>query len=217
MATILRYARHAAEHGADAIVSLPPVGQTDDHALLDYYQQIGRTTELPLFVQSTGSMSVDLLMEMFKTIPTFRQVKDEAGDPLKRVTEIRERSGDQLKVFSGFGVQTMITEMELGFSGHCPYVTVADLYASAYDLWHSGKKREGFDMFGRIQALNSMLPTYTFDALIARGIVKPGSKARPVASAATGAAEPNRRRPPAMTIEEIQRTFKTYLEPYLKG
>jgi dihydrodipicolinate synthase/N-acetylneuraminate lyase len=184
---------------------------------LDYYQQIGRATELPLFVQSTGSMSVDLLMEMFKTIPTFRQVKDEAGDPLKRVTEIRERSGDQLKVFSGFGVQTMITEMELGFSGHCPYVTVADLYASAYDLWHSGKKREGFDMFGRIQALNSMLPTYTFDALIARGIVKPGSKARPVASAATGAAEPNRRRPPAMTIEEIQRTFKTYLEPYLKG
>ena len=217
MAATLRYAKHAAEHGADAIVALPPAGQTNDRALLDYYQQIGRATELPLFVQSTGSMSVDLLMEMFKTVPTFRQVKDEAGDPLKRVTEIRERSGDQLKVFSGFGVQTMITEMELGFSGHCPYVTVADLYASAYDLWHSGKKREGFDMFGRIQALNSMLPTYTFDALIARGIVKQGSKARPVASAATGAAEPNRRRPPAMTIEEIQRTFKTYLEPYLKG
>ncbi len=216
MASIVRYAKHAAQLGADAIVSLPPADQNDEKALLDYYRQIGSATELPLFVQSTGSMSVDLLLEMFRTIPTFRHVKDEAGDPLKRVTEIRERSRDQLKVFSGFGVQTMITEMERGFSGHCPYVTVADLYAAAYDLWHNGQKREAFDMFGRIQALNSMVATNTFEVLIARGILKPGAQSREVA-AAPGAAAPSRRRAPPMTIEEIRQTLKTYLGPYLKS
>jgi hypothetical protein len=139
------------------------------------------------------------------------------------VTEIRERSRDQLKVFSGFGVQTMITEMDLGFSGHCPYVTVADLYAAAYDLWHNGQKREAFDMFGRIQALNSMVATNTFEVLIARGILKPGAKSREVAAAAApgaaapGAAAPPRRRAPPMTIEEIRQTLKTYLGPYLKS
>jgi len=217
MASVLRYAKHASQLGADAIVSLPPEGQNDDKALLDFYQQIGRATELPLFVQSQGSMSVDLILEMFKTIPTFRQVKDEAGDPLKRVTEIRARTDNQLKVFSGFGVQTMITEMELGFSGHCPVVNVADVYASAYDLWHSGRKREAFDMFGRVLALDSMVSGGSFDVLIARGVLKPGAKARPNPAMSGGAAGPPRHRAPAMTTEEIQRTLKTYLEPYLRG
>ena len=82
-----------------------------------------------MFAQFVGTMSVDLLVEMFRTIPNFRYVKDEAGEPLERVGEIRKRTGEQLKVFSGKGVQTMITEMELGFCGHCPYTNLADVYA----------------------------------------------------------------------------------------
>ncbi len=93
---------------------------------------------------------------MFDTIPTFRYVKDEAGDPLERVTEIRRRTAGELNCFSGNGVATMITEMERGFAGHCPFVSLADLYASAYDSCHAGKVREAFDQFGRIQAASSM-------------------------------------------------------------
>jgi len=82
MATVTKYSKLAAKQGADAIISLPPTNVTDEKALLDYYQQVGRTTELPMFAQSTGTMSVDLLVEMFKSIPNFRYVKDEAGEPL---------------------------------------------------------------------------------------------------------------------------------------
>jgi dihydrodipicolinate synthase/N-acetylneuraminate lyase len=215
MAAITRYATHAEKLGADAIVSLPPAGVSDEKALLDFYQQVGRATALPLFAQAIGTMSVDLLIEMFRTIPTFRQVKDEAGDPLQRIAEIRRRTDGQLKVFSGFGVATMITEMELGFSGHCPYTNLADVYAAAYDLWHKGKKREGFEMFGRIQALSSMMPTNTIDILIARGVLKPGTRTRNAASAP--AAGGGRRGPRTVTQDEIRQALKTYLEPYLKG
>jgi dihydrodipicolinate synthase/N-acetylneuraminate lyase len=135
MANIRRYAKHAEKLGADAIISLPPAGITDEKVLLDFYGQVGRMTALPLFAQTTGAMSVDLLVEMSGAIPTFRCVKDEAGDPLTRIEEIRRRTDGKLKVFSGFGVQTMITEMQLGFSGHCPYTNLADVYASAYNLW----------------------------------------------------------------------------------
>lgn len=221
MASIARYAKHAEKLGADAIVSLPPSGVNDEKALLEFYRQVGSATALPLFAQSTGSMSVDLLVEMFQTIPTFRQVKDEAGDPMQRIAQIRQRTGDQLKVFSGFGVQTMITEMQLGFSGHCPYTNLADVYAAAYDLWHKGQKRAAFDMFGRIQALSSMMPTNTMEIMIARGVFKPGAKARnapPVAGApAAGGGAGRRPAAPAMTQEEIRQALKTYLEPYLKG
>jgi dihydrodipicolinate synthase/N-acetylneuraminate lyase len=209
---ISRYVAHAEKLGADAIVSLPPANVIDEKALLGFYQQVGRMTSLPLFAQATGNMSVDLLIEMFRTIPTFRQVKDEAGDPLQRISEIRRRADDRLRVFSGFGVATMITEMELGFAGHCPYTNLADVYAAAYDLWHEGKKREGFEMFGRIQALASMMPVNTMDILIARGVLKPGRRTRVASPPAAG-----RRGPPALTIDEIRQALKTYLEPYLKG
>jgi len=213
MATITKYAKHAAKLGADAIISLPPTGVTDEKALLDFYQQVSRATELPLFAQAVGTMSIDLLAEMFKTIPTFRHVKDEAGNPLARIGEIRRRTGEQLKVFSGNGVATMITEMELGFSGHCPYTNLADVYSAAYDLFHRGQKREAFDMFGRIQALGSMMPTNTIDLMIARGVFKPGTKTRSTASGRAGA----RPGPPPMTHDEMREALKTYLGPYLKG
>ncbi len=133
LAASIRYAKHAARNGADAIVSLPPE-KAGGQAMIEYYKAIGAATELPLIVQSQGEMSVDLLVEMFQQIPTMKCVKDEAGDPLQRVTQIRERTADKLAVFSGNGVRTMIDEMRLGFAGHCPFTGVSDLYASAFDL-----------------------------------------------------------------------------------
>jgi 4-hydroxy-tetrahydrodipicolinate synthase len=212
MADVVKYARQAEKLGADAIISLPPGGVSDEKALADYYREVGRITALPLFAQAVGSMSVDLLVEMFRTIPMFRQVKDEAGNPLARVTEIRKRTGDQLKVFSGNGVATMVTEMELGFTGHCPFTNLADVYAAAFDLFHHGQKREAFDMFGRIQALASMMPVSTIDIMIARGVFKPGTKTR---TAQSGGG--NHKGPPPLTHDQIREALKTYLGPYLKG
>ena len=53
--------------------------------------------------------------------------------PLQRITEIRKRTNDEMKVFSGQGVRTMINEMELGFSGHCPVVALADPGADGFE------------------------------------------------------------------------------------
>ena len=214
LATVTRYSKLATRLGADAIISLPPNGVTDEKALLDYYQKVGATTDLPMFAQFVGAMSVQLLVEMFRTIPNFRYVKDEAGEPLERVAEIRKRTGEQVKVFSGKGVQTMMTEMELGFSGHCPYTNLADVYAQAYDLFHEGKRREAFDMFGRVLAMGSMMPVNTIDVMIARGVFKEGTRTRsgpPVPGA------PAKR--PALSIshEQMREKLQNYLGPWLRA
>jgi 4-hydroxy-tetrahydrodipicolinate synthase len=214
-AAVTRYSKLATRLGADAIISLPPTGVTDEKALLDYYQTVGRTTELPMFAQFVGNMSVDLLVEMFRTIPNLRYVKDEAGEPLARVGQIRERTDGQVKVFSGKGVQTMITEMELGFSGHCPYTNLADLYATAYDLFHAGKKRDAYDMFGRVLAMGSIMPVNTIDIMIARGVFKEGTRTRtgpPVPGA------PSKPHPGAvLTGDQIREKLQTYLGPWLRA
>ncbi len=188
-----KYAKHAADHGADAIVSLPPTGVTDEKALLEYYQQVGKMTDLPLFVQTQASMSIDLVVNIFQTVPTARNVKDEAtvgGGALQRIGEIRRRTNDQMLVFSGQGVRTMINEMELGFWGHCPTVNLADIYAQAFDLYHAGKKEESFAMFGRIGALGTMNLNLGNPLMVARGMFKLTTRSRNAPAAAGVAPDP---------------------------
>jgi 4-hydroxy-tetrahydrodipicolinate synthase len=207
-----RYALHAAKAGAAGIICIPPADVAPESALISFYQELGKVTPLPLFIQSGGSFSVDLVMQLFDAVPTFRYIKDEAGDPLERVSELRSRSQDQLKVFSGRGVNTMITEMERGFVGHCPFVSFADLYASAYDAFHAGDKRKAFEQFGRIEAASSMFAQNDVNILIARGVFRPGTTTR-TAPPAPGA-DTHRK---ASNPDDIRRALDEYLKPYLKA
>ena len=213
----IAYAKHAARNGADAIVSLPP-DKADDKAMIDYYKTIGQATDLPLFVQTQGDISVDLIVEMARQIPAMKCVKDEAGDPLVRIAEIRRRTNDKLAVFSGKGVRTMIDEMRLGFSGHCPTTVLADFYAAAFDLWHAGKKSEAFDMFGRIQAFNTITGAGGY-LMVMRGIFKESTTTRPM----SGAAPTGRSGQPAesplteATKQSIRDAWDQFMKPYLRG
>jgi len=162
--TAVSYATHAKRVGADAIISLPPVDE-DPKAVVAYYKRVGAATDLPFFAQAVGNMSVATLIQMYKVIPTFRYLKDEAGQPLFRIRELREQSGDQLKVFTGAHGKTMIDEMNRGFSGTMPAASFADMYANAWDLWQEGKQKESMEMFGRVSMLISEVSVYGIESL----------------------------------------------------
>ena len=161
----VRYALQAKKVGADAIISLPPVDEKDPKAIVAYYKRVGAATDLPLFAQAVGNMSVATLIDMYKEIPTFRYVKDEAGQPLFRIGELRRQSNDELKIFTGAHGKTMIDEMNRGFSGTMPAASFADLYATAWDLWQEGKQKESMDMFGRVSMLISEVSVYGIESL----------------------------------------------------
>ncbi len=219
----IAYAKHAAKNGADAIVSLPPE-KADGKAMIEYYRTIGKATDLPLIVQSQGDMSVDLIVEMAKQIPSMKCVKDEAGNPLTRVAQIRERTNDKLAVFSGNGVRTMIDEMRLGFSGHCPTTVLADFYAAAFDLWHAGKKREAFDTFGRLQAFNTITGAQGY-LMVVRGMFKETTKTRGNmggggGAAAAGGARGGRGAGGALDEagkQAVREAWDQFMKPYLRG
>ena len=218
----IAYAKHAAKNGADAIVSLPPE-KADDKVIIEYYKTIGQATDLPLIVQSQGDMSVDLIVEMARQIPAMKCVKDEAGNPLARVTQIRERTTDKLAVFSGNGVRTMIDEMRLGFSGHCPTTVLSDFYAAAFDLWHAGKQPEAFDMFGRIQAFNSISGAGGY-LMVLRGMFKETTRTRGGmggGGAAAGGGGGSARAAAAPLDEAgkqaVRDAWDQFMRPYLRG
>jgi 4-hydroxy-tetrahydrodipicolinate synthase len=216
----IAYAKHAAKAGADAICSLPPDG--DGAAMLEYYKTIGAATDLPLFVQTIGDLSVDLVAQMFKEIPTMRVVKDEAGDPLKRVTELRAKTNGKLAIFAGKGVRLMMDEMRLGFTGFCPVVGMADVYQQAWELYEAGKIRESYDMFGRVLAFSSITDGDQY-VMVARGIFREDTKSRPTPGMGSGGGAGGgggRAAPEPMTEADkknVRDALNTYLKPYLRG
>lgn len=172
----VRYARHAEKCGADAVIALPPPKVDDPSVLLDYYSAIGKAIDLPLIVQAVGSMSVDSIVAWSQAIPNLHYVKDEAGQPLFRFEQFRSRTGGKLKIFTGSSGKTMIDEMLRGFSGTMPASPFADIYASAWDLWHEGKRREAVEIFGNAAVLIQEVATYGMDSnkylLCLRGVFK---------------------------------------------
>jgi len=163
--TAVRYAKHAEKVGADAIISLPPSRDASPQAVLEYYKTVGNATGLPLFVQAVGNMSVELVLEMYKAIPTFRYLKDEAGQPLMRIAKLRAGSSDELKVFTGGHGRTLLDEMSRGFSGSMPAASFADLYAAAWDQWHAGERKEALEAFGDASILINEIGAYGLESM----------------------------------------------------
>jgi 4-hydroxy-tetrahydrodipicolinate synthase len=236
-ATSVRYAQHAAAHGADAIVAIPPNNgwNVSDQAVIDYYKAIGQATDLPLIVQTRGTVSVDLMIQLFQQVPTMKATKDEVGDPLKRVTELRKRTDNKLAVWAAGGGtgDLLLEELPLGFVGLCPTPQFSDLLQQVMELYWAGKKSEAFDMFGRVQAF-ATIPGATEYMMVARGVFKESTKSRPQpmepearsagggrgAAAGAGGAGGGRGRAGPLSHaqkESIRQAMEDYLKPYLRA
>ena len=217
--TAIRYAKHAAQHGADALVSLPPgidngkpPVKLSDQEYLDYYKTVGAATDLPLMVQSHGDMSVDLIVMLYQQVPTLKGVKDETGDVLKRLPDFRKQTDGKFLVLNADGANLMLNGMTLGFDGYIPKTGLADVSQAAFELWNAGKHKEAFDMFGRVQAFQT-LPGAMQYVLTARGVFKETTTIRD-ARRIFGAN--------GVTPDEAQRKFirgalNEFLGPYLRA
>jgi 4-hydroxy-tetrahydrodipicolinate synthase len=212
VATAVRYAKHAQKVGADAVISLPPE-DSQPNVALDYYKQLGIATDLPLIVQAVGNLSVDVILQMYKAIPTMRYVKDEAQNPLTRIGPLREKSADGIRVFSGNHGRALIDEMRQGFSGSMPAASFADLYATTWDLWQAGHHQAAMEMHGKTLLILTEVDVYGFESLkyilYLRGVFK-AYGVRRLAGA-----------PPVSPLsEEGKRGIRDaldYLKPYLRA
>jgi 4-hydroxy-tetrahydrodipicolinate synthase len=232
VATSVRYAKHAAAHGADAIVAIPPNNGWDvsDQMVVDYYQAIGAATELPLIVQTRGTMSVDLMIRMFKQIPTMKATKDEVGNPLQRIAPLMQATDNKLAIWAAGGGtgQELLQELPLGFVGLCPTPQFADLLQQVQELYWAGKTRQAFDMFGRVQAFATIRGAVEY-TMIARGVFKDTNTFRqqpmepqarrdgPAGGGGGGAGGYERRNAPLTEQQKqfIRDALHDYLQPYL--
>lgn len=228
IATSLKYAKHAEKHGADALMSLPPSENSDPKTVLEYYKEVGKATQLPFFVQAVGNMTVDLLLQISEAVPNIRYIKYEARQPLEAIPQLRQRSSDRLKVFTGSHGKTLIDEMWRGASGNMPAASFGDLYAQVWDLWQEGKRKESLDMFGKTSLLITELGVYSgIDTLkyilCLRGVFKTYGTRKGSASGFAGAAKLaaggglDKRSSLDETGRQVIREMLDYLKPWLRA
>ena len=166
--TAIRYAKRAQKLEPDGIVALPTRdrGEFDLNEVADYYAAIGKACDLPLFVQTTGNMTVDFVLDMAKRIPTLRFVKDEAGHTLSRIREFREKGGDDgPRVFTGGHGRTLIDEMMRGVAGNMPASGWVDLYVRVWDDWHAGRRDRALEVFSKIMLFVTQATAHGFQSL----------------------------------------------------
>jgi 4-hydroxy-tetrahydrodipicolinate synthase len=226
LATSLKLAKHAAEVGADGIISLPPSENLTSQQMLDYYKAIGTATKLPLVVQAVGNMDIDLIMAMYKAIPAMRCLKEEAGDVLASIVQLTKLTSGNLKVMTGSHGRTLVDEMRIGSWGCMPVAAFADLYAATWDLWHQGKHKEAMDMHARTLLLLTEAGVYSGTEpfkyiLYLRGVfktygVRKASASGFAAAAKAAAAGTGPDRPLDEAGKQSIKEVVDYLKPYFR-
>ena len=209
------YAKTAKRLNADGIISLTPPGASDGDVIA-YFKALSDSSGLPIMVQAVGDVSVDSLVALVAAVPSIVAIKDEAGDPLDRAPGLLQRTGGKLEDFSGGGGMTFFPELELGFTGTCPYTGLSDVLQTCFNQYQAGRKREAYETFGRFLAFNA-LPHANEYVMKARGVFAEDAVMRTAVVAIPGDSS-RRRRGGAITEAqkaEIRTALATYLKPYL--
>jgi 4-hydroxy-tetrahydrodipicolinate synthase len=135
------FARHAEESGARAVMAIPPVSIVIGEAeLMRYYQRIIRSVALPVIVQDASGyvgrpMPVTLLARLLDEFGPERVLfKPEATPIGPRLSELRDVTRGQARVFEGTGGLALVDSFRRGIVGTMPG---ADLNRAVVALWRA--------------------------------------------------------------------------------
>ena len=176
-----RFARHAEEKGADAIISLPPfLGPVTLDTAADYYRILAGATRLPTFIQNSGgqwgpALPTSLVIQLAKENPRLGYVKEEVA-PVPHRLEEYARSGVMTGIFSGDGGRNLFNELARGSSGTTPACGFVDVDVQIYNLATSGKSEEAHALLARLLPMKNLQETYGLAfakrVLVRRGVFK---------------------------------------------
>jgi dihydrodipicolinate synthase/N-acetylneuraminate lyase len=161
----VRLARHAAEKGADAVISLPPYrGSVTLEAVADYYRAIAGAIQLPVFIQNSGgewgpALPTDFVIRLAEENPRLGYVKEEISPVPHRLWEY-VGSGKFHGIFSGNAGRNLLNELARGSSGTMPACEFVDVDVQIYDLAVAGKTPEARALFEKLLPMINLEETY---------------------------------------------------------
>jgi 4-hydroxy-tetrahydrodipicolinate synthase len=172
-------ARHAGRAGADAVIAMPPyVKKASSSEIIDFYQQVARAAELPVFIQNYGPpvgtpMSARFMADLVQQIDGVEYVKEESPEAAHVMTELLALAGPRLKgIMGGMAGRYLFNEFRRGACGTMPACEVTDVDVQIWTALESG------DAVRARQIHNRLMPLLNIEAMYGAALYKEVLKRR---------------------------------------
>lgn len=178
------YARHAAAHGADAVMAMPPyVKHPPADEILEFYRAVARAADpVPVWIQNyvgpVGTpMAPDLLARVLSEIAGVDYLKEESAFAPQMMSRVQQLVGEHLKgVMGGMAGRYLPEEYRRGACGTMPACEVVDAHVLVWDALERGGGDEARRLHGRLLPLLTYEAMYSYtvykEVLVRRGIIR---------------------------------------------
>lgn len=177
----VKFARHAEEKGADALIALPPyLGAVSLETAANYYRALTQAVKLPIFIQNSGepwgpALPTAFVIQLAKENPQLGYIKEEVSPVSHRIAEYAG-SGVMKGIFSGGAGRNLLDELAHGSSGTMPACEFIDVAAQIYNLAVAGKDEEARALFQKLLPMINLEEIYGLHfmkgVLARRGVFK---------------------------------------------
>lgn len=172
------YARHAADAGADAVISMPAYGEaTDEDTIFAFYAAIANVVApfgIPVYIQNhekTGGighpMSAEFVTRLCVEIGPIQYVKEELFGTGPKISHVLANAGGAcLGIMGGKAGRYLFDEVRRGACGTMPACESADVHAQVWNLIDDGRLDDARTLF------NDLLPLLNIEAAFGTAVYK---------------------------------------------
>lgn len=139
-----RFAAHAREIGADAVIALPPRGVTDLGVIFNYYRRISDAARMPVFIQNHDGpigtpLSPEFLIKLCRELEHVKYIKEETSGAGFKMTAVLASGKEVTRgIFGGAGGRYLVEEYMRGCSGQMPGCHVTDVEVAFWNALEKG-------------------------------------------------------------------------------
>ncbi len=144
-----RFARHAQDCGADAVMAIPPVSvAVGEDELFKYYTRLIQAVQIPVIVQDASGyvgrpMSIAMQARLFEQFGPRVMYKPEAAPLGPRLTLLREATGagaalGGASIFEGSGGIALVESYRRGVEGTMPAADLIDVLVALWKALQAG-------------------------------------------------------------------------------
>jgi len=159
-----KFASHAREIGADAVIAMPPyIGNLSQNVIFNYYLSISEACKLPVFIQNyvppVGTdMPADFLLKLCHEIEYVEYIKEETVPSTVKLTDIVKGNDGSVKgFFGGSGGRYLIEEYRRGSDGNMPGCHVTDVVVALWNALEAGDEEKAIHIY------KEMAPLFFFE------------------------------------------------------
>lgn len=147
-------ARHAREHGADAVLYSPAAGDLTE--VMDRTAAALEGVDLPVMLQNAprpvgAGLDSEGIARMIQQLPAIAYVKEETMPSGQHTTRLLRESGPTLRgVFGGDGGRAVLNELARGAAGTMPAVELLEMHVRLWALFQAGDFHGAYDLFEKM-------------------------------------------------------------------